>query len=547
MTLLPIVQRELRVGARQAWLRWLRVAAIGLLTGLCFQFFSFTNVGVRGSAGQEVYQAIAWTIFLLAVCMFAVTADCLSRERREGTLVLLFLTDLKGYDVVFGKLAGAALNVLYVVLGFLPLLMLPVLAGGVTWAETGRMALAIISVAFVALSVGVWRSVRTSQTYPAMRSSVIWLASLLLVPRVLARWSPSEWADVVLSLSPLQAFMLSDEASYGVSQVVYWQSLTVGLLAGSFLIGLSCWTLMRNWREEFRAKGRFNPVLARRARQRRRMHGRAAVKLSPLYRSFAPVACAVMRVPGLRAAAWGGGVLNWLAGFLVVFGSLSFWGLLTYGVYTALYFTSIGLFAWMAGRFLCDAQRSGELELLVTTTAGATGIVRDQWFAVMRMLRGPLLLVGIGALPQAALSVSAGDLQGGELFGVLRGVCTMANAILGVLAICWVGMWRGLEAKRPSAVVMWTVGLVEGIPLAAVALLAGMSGLVAGGFAPMSLVPWVVVLPFLLVAKNLIFIWWAQRQLCKALRAPKVSWSGRRTVRDSASVLETPERESVVS
>ena len=35
------------------------------------------------------------------------TADCLSVEKREGTLGLLFLTDLKGYDVVLGKLATA--------------------------------------------------------------------------------------------------------------------------------------------------------------------------------------------------------------------------------------------------------------------------------------------------------------------------------------------------------------------------------------------------------------------------------------------------------
>ena len=34
------------------------------------------------------------------------TADCLSEEKREGTLGLLFLTDLKGYDVVFGKLVA---------------------------------------------------------------------------------------------------------------------------------------------------------------------------------------------------------------------------------------------------------------------------------------------------------------------------------------------------------------------------------------------------------------------------------------------------------
>ena len=36
------------------------------------------------------------------------TADCLSEEKREGTLGLLFLTDLKGYDVVLGKLVATS-------------------------------------------------------------------------------------------------------------------------------------------------------------------------------------------------------------------------------------------------------------------------------------------------------------------------------------------------------------------------------------------------------------------------------------------------------
>ena len=34
------------------------------------------------------------------------TADCVSEEKREGTLGLLFLTDLKSYDIVLGKLGA---------------------------------------------------------------------------------------------------------------------------------------------------------------------------------------------------------------------------------------------------------------------------------------------------------------------------------------------------------------------------------------------------------------------------------------------------------
>jgi hypothetical protein len=338
----------------------------------------------------------------------------------------------------------------------------------------------------------------------------------------------------------LFAFVNGDEARFATSGEAYWRSLALGQVWGWFLIALTCRTLMRNWREEFRTKGLSNPVLARRAAMRRRAMGRSSVKLSSLYRSFAPVAVAVLRMRGLRAAAWGGGVMGLLGG---VFAGFTFGGMLTFGAYVGLHFVSMGLFGWMAGRFLCEAHRNGELELLVTTTAGATGIVRDQWFAVVRLLRGPLLMVGIGALPQAAASVSMGSQMGGELFGVFHGVCGMANAILGVFAVCWVGMWKGLTVKRPSAVAMWAVGLVEGIPLVLVTFLS----VLGGGFGRQSAMLWVLVMPFLMLAKNVFFITWAQRQLCSALRAPKVRWGSKRKSHDMGQVLEARERESMTT
>ena len=68
---------------------------------------------------------IAIGILALSFCLFAgvfLTADCLSEERREGTIGLLFLTDLKGYDVILGKLAASSINSIYGVVSILPLL-----------------------------------------------------------------------------------------------------------------------------------------------------------------------------------------------------------------------------------------------------------------------------------------------------------------------------------------------------------------------------------------------------------------------------------------
>jgi ABC-type transport system involved in multi-copper enzyme maturation permease subunit len=91
-------------------------------------------------------------------CLFSgvwSTADCLSEEKREGTLGLLFLTDLKGYDVVFGKLVATSLNGFYALLAVVPILALPLLLGGITGGEFARMALVVVNTLFFSLALGI--------------------------------------------------------------------------------------------------------------------------------------------------------------------------------------------------------------------------------------------------------------------------------------------------------------------------------------------------------------------------------------------------------
>src|SRR6185369_12406538 len=83
------------------------------------------------------------------------TADCLSWEKREGTLGLLFLTDLKGYDVVLGKLTAHSVNAFYSVVAVLPMLAIPLLMGGITFGEVARTALVALNTLFFSLTAGI--------------------------------------------------------------------------------------------------------------------------------------------------------------------------------------------------------------------------------------------------------------------------------------------------------------------------------------------------------------------------------------------------------
>ena len=129
MTFLPVVERELRVAARLPGTHWVRLVAAFVALGIggwimAIPYFRNTP-GVLGMA-LFVSMSILMNFYALLIGVLR-TADCLSEEKREGTLGLLFLTDLKGYDIVLGKLAATSLNTFYGMLAIFPILAISLL------------------------------------------------------------------------------------------------------------------------------------------------------------------------------------------------------------------------------------------------------------------------------------------------------------------------------------------------------------------------------------------------------------------------------------
>ncbi|HEY9173357.1 MAG TPA: ABC transporter permease subunit, partial [Verrucomicrobiae bacterium] len=160
MTFLPIVERELRAAARRPVTHWLRlgVALLGFAATLLVLSNS-RRMGNSVQVGSAIFTAIS--ISALGFCLMAgpfLTADTLTSEKREGTLGLLFLTDLRPFDIISGKLAAASLNALLVFLSTVPLLMLPVLWGGVSLKQVLLTALSLALALGVSLAIGVFYS-----------------------------------------------------------------------------------------------------------------------------------------------------------------------------------------------------------------------------------------------------------------------------------------------------------------------------------------------------------------------------------------------------
>ena len=83
----------MRASARQSFTyssRWLGAAAV---MGVCVG--TVLGPGFAHGSGGRVFGLLHFTLFCsIWILVPLLTADCLSRERREGTLPLLFLTRL---------------------------------------------------------------------------------------------------------------------------------------------------------------------------------------------------------------------------------------------------------------------------------------------------------------------------------------------------------------------------------------------------------------------------------------------------------------------
>src|ERR1044071_6463234 len=113
---------------------WRRVLVLSL--GFSVFVVAYLVVGQwarLSGVGREIFSGLGGfgLIYALLAGPLA-TVDCISRERREGTLGLLFLTPLRSYDVVLGKAVAASFDMVLGLLTVLPLLSLPLLMGGVT-------------------------------------------------------------------------------------------------------------------------------------------------------------------------------------------------------------------------------------------------------------------------------------------------------------------------------------------------------------------------------------------------------------------------------
>ena len=418
--------------------------------------------------GRHIFEWLAGV--LLVYCLAygrRSTADCLSAEKREGTLGLLFLTDLKGHDVVLGKLVATSVRGFYGLLAVFPVLAIPLLLGGITSGEFWRMALVLMDTFLFSLAIGILGSALSRDLPRAMAANFTLLLFLMAAPAAcmyaLEYFAP--WLRKLPQLlfsCPAYAFYLCDDTHYVLAQDHFWW--TVAVIHGlTWLLLLTAgWIVPRAWQDRpSRAENSrwrelwhtwtHGPAAGQGKFRRRTLDANAFYWLAARAR-FKPVH--VWTFLGCMAVWW---LVCWAVSGRV-------WLDRSSTVLTAL-LLNFAFKVWLtieAGQQLAEDRRTGAFELLLSVPLTVQDIVRGQLRALRRQFLWPLVAVlGVGLLFTVAAYRRASDWQG-------QATCLagMFMLVVDLVALSWVGMWRALVARSHNLATISTLARVLVLPWA---------------------------------------------------------------------------------
>jgi len=475
MTFLPIAERELRVRARHKATFRTRIGA-ALAACLLIGFFLVGSSVSPAGIGRTVF----WFVSVLAFiwCLFEgprSTADALSAEKREGTLGLLFLTDLKGYDVVLGKLLATSLNSFYGVLAIVPPLSIPLLLGGVTVGEFWRMVLVLLVTLLFSLSASLFISANSRNERRAWVGAMLLIAFLAAVPP-LFRWMPFPSMKLLGAVSPTPALYSLRDTLFARQPQAFWHSvLGVHALTWGFLLA-ACLVLPHSWQDKPVQRANREMTLVR--RRRSRAERQRQMDLNPV----------VWMLTGGKRAEWYVWALIALLGLpFIVLALIWDHGSLLLGPFIiAAVAVNLLLAVWVAAKacfMISDARSTGALDLLLTTPINQQQIIAGHMEALQRQFIAPFIVLTVIELFVIVLMIdySPEALRGGT--EALRGGSEVTNAVLKVISAvlimvvvaallvaqlfscAWFGLWCGLTATKAAQAVVKTVAWVIVLPI----------------------------------------------------------------------------------
>lgn len=173
-----VISRELLAEARRRANYWIRFWAGLDVAGALAIAVLLAGVDTGPILFLIIHNSLLVLIFLAGPLL---TADCISREKREGTLGLLFLTPLTPRQVVSSKFLVQAVRFLNLWLMMLPFMMLPILSGGVLGSDILQAVQLQLSLILLTLSAGLIASTMAVRFIPALVLALLISTGMLLI------------------------------------------------------------------------------------------------------------------------------------------------------------------------------------------------------------------------------------------------------------------------------------------------------------------------------------------------------------------------------
>ncbi len=448
----PVILRELTALVHRPEFgrdRW-RVGLIGIL--LLGVGVLMVQVGGGTGIGGTIFGCLAWILWTCCALFGAsVTADTLSRERREGTLGLLFLTPLSAWEIVTGKLAGGAAHAFYRLLTLSPMLTGTLLLGGITGVQIIAVVAVCLNTLFLALAFGVFVSSTQTDDRAAFNLTFIGFLGASLFPYGVDAVLPAApfftWSgeSIFLLLSPAHPIRLL------ASQIWLGRLIVPSVLVSVAIHQVIAWTLLAATAARCRQVALEYPtnrlaVLAQRirhwwlfgSRTKRRRHRERLLMIDP-------IAWLALRHHRKQLYVWVFYLL--LTAFavgLIFSDSSASAAIVTCFIYGFLAILKAWLISETCTR-LVDDRRSGAMELILTTETSAQGWICGQSIALKRLFLHPLLTCAVllaGAVVWN-LPYSREIFEPGNLFILF---VIVSVTVLDLPAIYWMCLWEGLSA-----------------------------------------------------------------------------------------------------
>ncbi len=531
MTLLPIVDRELRIVARKSQMYWQRLTIAAVAAILCGWILETMPIlGTARQAGSLFFILANLCFFYGSFSGLALSADCISRENREGTLGLLFLTPLQGYDVIFGKLAAGSLVSFYHLLAVFPVLAISLLIGGVTITDFFHSTLAILNTMFFCQSMAILISTQNREAQKSYSKTIALLVLFLIVFPALEKIPTTiiggEFLHTLSLASPSLAF--SRAKSSGLAANSYWISLLVSHLVAWTALGWAILLVPNCWREK-------NLGSWRSRWQETRNHWtygdfKARTRWRTKLLEINPYLWVINRKRFQR-------LLLWTALIVLLSGMIGLFLLAHYGhliplqdgelifgaavLHTVL---KIVVASSVANQF--DRQkRNGELELLLS----GTPISLDDIFgAVWLDFRRTFLLPAVSILALDVLAITIGCWQANTAFTTTKPFWYFPLVMLGMMvmfaidlwAMTWTAMWNGISTAKPTQGGGVAIQRILFLPWGIFALTSSITDILAAiwGFKRPGFFYYFVIWLVLGIVNDLFWVKWSRRKLYAEFR-----------------------------